>query len=92
LQKDRKPLILKFGFANKNKMRSKNIKKLVSQLILAIGHKIVDLQIPKSVLIVMINRNNKLHNPNGSTRVVDGDKLLIMAEDATGIEKISAML
>lgn len=59
---------------------------------LAIGRKIVDLQIPKSVLIVMINRNNKYITPNGSTLIEDGDKLLIMAEDSTGIEKISALL
>lgn len=58
----------------------------------AIGRKIVDLQIPQSVLIVMINRNNKYITPNGSTLIEDGDKLLIMAEDSSGIEKISALL
>lgn len=57
----------------------------------AIGSKIVDLQIPKSVLIVMINRNNKYITPNGNTRIEEGDKLLVMAEDTSGIEKINEL-
>jgi len=42
------------------------------------GKKILDLNFPKTSLIVMINRDKKYITPNGATELRSGDKLMIM--------------
>lgn len=42
------------------------------------GKKILDLEFPKTSLIVLVNRNNKYITPNGATELKSGDKLMIM--------------
>lgn len=42
------------------------------------GKKILELDFPKTSLIVMINRNNKYITPNGATELKSGDKLMVM--------------
>jgi cell volume regulation protein A len=42
------------------------------------GVKLLDLDFPKTCLIVLINRNSKYITPNGATELKSGDKLMIM--------------
>ncbi len=42
------------------------------------GKKILELDFPKTSLIVLINRNNKFITPNGATELKAGDKLMVM--------------
>jgi cell volume regulation protein A len=56
------------------------------------GRKIVDLNFPKTSLIVLINRNNRFITPNGSTELVSGDKLMIMMNSEQEEQKIKEIL
>ncbi|MDG5799274.1 potassium/proton antiporter [Marinilabiliaceae bacterium ANBcel2] len=47
----------------------------------AVNRKIVDLGIPKTALIVMINRHGNYITPNGNTVIEKGDRLMILAEN-----------
>jgi cell volume regulation protein A len=42
------------------------------------GRQILELDFPKTSLIVLVNRNNKYITPNGATELKSGDKLMIM--------------
>jgi cell volume regulation protein A len=42
------------------------------------GKQILELNFPKTSLIVLVNRNNKFITPNGATELRSGDKLMIM--------------
>lgn len=55
---------------------------------LTVGKSIVDLKFPKSAVIVMINRNDKFIRPGGSTVLEAGDKLLVMADDKSSVNKV----
>lgn len=46
----------------------------------AIGKRIVQLNLPKSSLIVLIHRNGKYLTPNGDTEIQSGDHMLILAD------------
>lgn len=46
----------------------------------AVNKKIVDLNFPKTALIVMINRDGKYLTPNGNTVLKPNDKLMVLAE------------
>lgn len=46
---------------------------------------IVDIELPKTVLIVMIARGDKYLTPNGSTVIEAGDRLTILADTKTNI-------
>jgi cell volume regulation protein A len=57
---------------------------------LAVGKQIVELNLPKSALIVLIHREDKYMSPNGDTVLEAGDHLLIMTdnkEDMMEVEK-----
>lgn len=58
------------------------------------GVKLLDLDFPKSCLIVLINRNSKYITPNGATELNSGDKLMIMinSEDEEQEVKKALML
>lgn len=47
---------------------------------LVIGKQVVELQLPKNALIVLIHRNDKYLSPNGDTVLEAGDHLLVMAQ------------
>lgn len=49
---------------------------------------IVELNFPKSALIVLINRDNKFIVPRGDTKVEKGDKLLVMADHEESIIEV----
>jgi cell volume regulation protein A len=45
-----------------------------------INHTIVDMKLPKTALIVMIERDDKYFTPNGSTVIETGDRLTVLAD------------
>ena len=53
-----------------------------------IGKSIVDLGLPNSIIIALIERNNKFFISDGSTKLMKGDSLYIMADDLNAIEKL----
>lgn len=53
----------------------------------ATGRKVVDLGLPKTSLIAMIQRDGKYITPNGSTILEANDKLLLLAENKESLEK-----
>jgi cell volume regulation protein A len=53
---------------------------------------IVDLDIPDSCVIVMIQRDEKYITPSGSTVLEEGDKLIILSDNETGVERVQQCL
>lgn len=53
-----------------------------------IGKSIVDIGLPNSIIIALIERDNKFFISDGSTRLMKGDRLYIMADSANDIEKL----
>ncbi|HEY4787202.1 MAG TPA: TrkA C-terminal domain-containing protein [Bacteroidales bacterium] len=47
-----------------------------------IGKSIVDLKLPNSIVIALIERDNKFFLSDGSIKLLRGDKLYIMADDS----------
>jgi cell volume regulation protein A len=58
----------------------------------AIGRPIVKLGIPKGALIVLVNRNGKYIQPNGSTILEEGDHLLVLASNKEVLDEVSSTL
>ncbi len=56
------------------------------------GKKIVDLNFPKTSLIVLINRMNRFITPNGSTELKSGDKLMIMMNSEQEVQEIKDLV
>ena len=52
----------------------------------AVERRIVDLNVPPGVTILAIKRNNVFIAPNGSTKLMAGDILSVLAEDKTSLE------
>jgi len=53
-----------------------------------IGKSIVDIGLPNSIVIALIERDNKFFISEGSTKLLAGDKLYIMADDLNAIDKL----
>jgi potassium/hydrogen antiporter len=53
-----------------------------------IGKTIVDLGLPNSIIIALVERNNKYFISDGSTRILKGDNLYVMADDLKSMEKL----
>lgn len=51
-----------------------------------VGKEIMSLDLPKTVLIVVIQRGGKFITPNGSTRLFTGDKLKLMADNEVSLQ------
>jgi cell volume regulation protein A len=58
----------------------------------AVGKQIVKLGFPKGALIVLINRNGKFIQPNGSTIIEEGDHLLVLANNKDVLEEVNVTL
>ncbi|WP_299818797.1 potassium/proton antiporter [uncultured Pontibacter sp.] len=58
----------------------------------AIGKSIVELQFPRTALIVLIDRAGKYVTPNGATVLLAGDKLLVMIDNDDELEKVNQAL
>jgi potassium/hydrogen antiporter len=52
-----------------------------------LGKSIVEIGLPNSVIIALIERNNKFFISDGSTKIQEGDKLYLMADDQSSIDK-----
>lgn len=58
----------------------------------AVNKRIVDLNFPKSIFIVMIKRNGAYIRPGGSTELEAKDVLMVLADRREDFEKVSACL
>ncbi|HEX7002678.1 MAG TPA: potassium/proton antiporter [Trueperaceae bacterium] len=47
----------------------------------AVGRSIVDLHLPEPALVVLISRDDKFIVPRGSTVILEGDRLLVLADE-----------
>lgn len=52
------------------------------------GKSIVELDFPKTALIVLINRDHKYITPRGDTKLQENDKLLVMADHERAIDEV----
>jgi cell volume regulation protein A len=57
-----------------------------------LGKSIVELGLPASIIIAMVERNNKYFIADGSTRLNAGDRLYVMGDDNKSMEKFYAIL
>ena len=57
-----------------------------------IGKSIVDIGLPNSIIIALIERNNKFFVPDGSIKLFKGDKLYIMADNAKDLEDLNVCI
>jgi potassium/hydrogen antiporter len=62
-------------------VRSEFVEIILSGNSNAVGKAIVKLKLPKSALIVLLEREGKYIQPNGSTILEEGDKLLLLANN-----------
>ncbi len=55
-----------------------------------VGKKILELPLPDPVLVVLISRGGRFLVPRGATHVLDGDRLLLLADEAslTRVERL----
>ena len=54
----------------------------------AIGKQIVNLEFPKTAMIILLSRNGKYIQPSGSTILEEGDKLLVLANNKEVVEEV----
>jgi cell volume regulation protein A len=70
---------------------SDNIKSVLEEIMVepdfrCVNQTIVDLELPKTALIVMIEREDKYFTPNGSTVIEPGDRLTILADSKVNLD------
>ena len=53
-----------------------------------IGKTIVDLGLPNSIIIALVERNNKFFISDGATTIHSGDKLYVMADDESSMKEL----
>ncbi len=58
----------------------------------AANKRVVDLGIPKNVIIAMIKRNDKYITPNGFTVIEPNDVLLILSDNQEGLDKVNSCI
>lgn len=74
-----------------------NIKSEMQELILppdsfAVGKRIVELNVPPTFAILAVKRNDVFIAPNGSTKLMAGDKLHVLAEDSESLGELIDIL
>jgi len=57
-----------------------------------IGKSIVDIGLPNSIVIALIERNNKFFISDGSTKLQKGDKLYVIADEVKDMDKLNMCL
>lgn len=72
---------------------SDNLKEALSEVIIpenciAVGKQIVQLGLPKTVLISIIERNSKYITPSGATHLEAGDKLFVLLENRDDLKLV----
>ena len=58
----------------------------------AVNKKIVELAFPKSALIAMIIREGKYITPDGATKLLEGDRLMVISENEEALNKVADCL
>ncbi|MFN8241403.1 MAG: potassium/proton antiporter [Bacteroidales bacterium] len=53
----------------------------------AAGKSVVDLGLPSSIIIALVERNGKFYISDGATRILPGDRLYIMADDKKAMDR-----
>jgi potassium/hydrogen antiporter len=74
-----------------------SIKSLMTEIVIpdncpASGKQIVELGLPKTAIISIIQRDGKFITPNGSTRLEQNDRLFILAENKESLNKVFSCL
>ncbi|MDR1459691.1 MAG: potassium/proton antiporter [Bacteroidales bacterium] len=69
------------------KIRSKLTEITLNHESFAINQRIVDLKIPKDILIALIYREDEYLVPNGSTELLEGDQLFLLSDDQKAINR-----
>jgi potassium/hydrogen antiporter len=69
-------------------VRSEFVEVILSGNSNAVGKPIVKLKLPKSALIVLLERDGKYSQPNGSTILEEGDKLLLLANNKEVLNEV----
>ena len=72
---------------------SDSIKSILTEIVIptespVIGKQIVELELPKTTLISIIQRGDQFITPNGSTELAGGDKLYVLSEDDDSLKKV----
>ena len=54
-----------------------------------VSKQILEIKIPDSILVVLIDRRGRFFSPRGNTRLESGDKLYVIAENPKQVEEFS---
>lgn len=73
-------------------IKSQLLELIVPHDSIAAGKQILEIELPQSALIVLLNRKKSYVIPRGDTRIQSGDKLMIMTDNKDEIKDIKACL
>ena len=65
--------------------KSSSCEIIITDNVLKLGHRIMDIPFPDKTLVVMLKRGEHYFIPNGKTELFDGDKLLIITDDKEAV-------
>ena len=68
-----------FGIVFPEEIDSKLWDVEITENMLVNGHRLMDMQLPKGILVIMIKRENQYIIPNGDAKILVGDKLLLVS-------------
>jgi cell volume regulation protein A len=88
--KTRKRVGLDFEFTDTIKSEMKEV--ILEENSASVGRRIVDLAIPPTTNILAIKRKDVYLAPNGSTKLMAGDILYVLAEDEAALENLNRSL
>ncbi|MEO6917096.1 MAG: potassium/proton antiporter [Chitinophagaceae bacterium] len=69
-------------------LKSELVEILIPAFTSVIGKSIVELNFPPSAFIVLLNRGNQYLQPSGSTVIMEGDKLMVMAKQKESLSEV----
>jgi len=64
----------------------------VSETCEVAGKALVDAKLPPNALVVLLKREGKFLTPNGTTLLLPGDKLMVMADGPATLQTVRGML
>ncbi|MCQ2346552.1 MAG: potassium/proton antiporter [Paludibacteraceae bacterium] len=81
--------LLHFDMDLPEEIESSATEKAVTAEMLANGNRLMDMQIPRQTLVIMVRRNEEFFVPTGSSELQEGDQLLVIADkDAEAAKKL----
>ncbi|MDR1180481.1 MAG: potassium/proton antiporter [Bacteroidales bacterium] len=86
-EKDVQNAAIPLTILENEKIRSKLTEITLTHDSFAINRRIVDLEIPKDILIALIYRGGEYLVPNGSTELMEGDQLFLISGDQKAINR-----